>query len=161
MQLSVVKDLVSSMDLMVGAVDEDGQPMEALQPKMTFNPVTQRIYQCLQHRALNPDEPLPELDVLVDRSVRPQELLLRQIEPVAERLRNSFPLVRHDATQRPKGFFSGLVCDGAHVSGGRFTAVAQLGSRSRGHGRPGCKAAARRAPRLRCCMMMYLHEALS
>ena len=98
-----MKDLVGSMDLMAGMLDEDGQPMEALQPKMTFNPVTQRIYQCLQHRVLHPDEPLPELDPLLSRSVRPQEEMLRRVEPLADKLREKFPLVRQDATQRPKG----------------------------------------------------------
>lgn len=55
------------MDLMTAYRDEDDQPMEALQPKLTFNPVIQRVYQCVQHRAIHPDEPIPELDPVLDR----------------------------------------------------------------------------------------------
>ncbi len=40
-----MKEFVAGMDLMTAYKDEDGEPIEALQPKLTFNPVTQRIYQ--------------------------------------------------------------------------------------------------------------------
>ncbi len=55
------------MDLEKAFVDEDGEPLEALQPKLTFNPVMQRVFQCVQHRAINPSDPIPPLDPILDR----------------------------------------------------------------------------------------------
>lgn len=58
---------VKKMDLSTALRDEDDEPVEALQPKNTFNPVVQHLNQCMAHRALNPDEPLPTLDPVIDR----------------------------------------------------------------------------------------------
>ena len=63
------------MDLMTAATNEDGDPEEALQPKSTFNPVVQRLYQGIQHRALNPQDPIPELDPLLKDYVEPHKKL--------------------------------------------------------------------------------------
>ena len=60
---------------MTAAINEDGDPEEALQPKSTFNPVVQRMYQGIQHRALNPQDPIPELDPLLKNYVEPHKKL--------------------------------------------------------------------------------------
>jgi ATP-dependent DNA helicase 2 subunit 2 len=41
------------------------EPQEALQPKSTFNPVLQHFWQCVHARALNPGQPLPQLDPMI------------------------------------------------------------------------------------------------
>ncbi len=40
-----MRDFIENMDLMSAYYDEDRNAVEALQPKMTYNPVTQRINQ--------------------------------------------------------------------------------------------------------------------
>lgn len=54
---------IDSMDLMTAMKYEDEEePEEALQPKHVFNPARQRQLQCIEHRALNPGQPLRPLD---------------------------------------------------------------------------------------------------
>ena len=74
-QQAAMDAFVSGMDLMTAAINEDGDPEEALQPKSTFNPVVQRMYQGIQHRALNPQDPIPELDPLLKNYVEPHKKL--------------------------------------------------------------------------------------
>ena len=74
-QQVVMDAFVNGMDLMTAATNEDGDPEEALQPKSTFNPVVQRLYQGIQHRALNPQDPIPELDPLLKDYVEPHKKL--------------------------------------------------------------------------------------
>jgi ATP-dependent DNA helicase 2 subunit 2 len=50
------ENFIRSLDLVS---EEEG---ESLKPQTTFNPVLQYFYQCLEFRALNPDNPLPQLD---------------------------------------------------------------------------------------------------
>lgn len=47
-QKRATRDLIERMDLMHAATDDDGNTMEALSPLLTFNPVLQRFYQCVQ-----------------------------------------------------------------------------------------------------------------
>ena len=54
-------------NLMTAGRDEDGDPMEALKPRHTYNPVLQRLYQCIQTRALVPGAPLPPLDPIIEK----------------------------------------------------------------------------------------------
>lgn len=41
--------------------------MESLKPKYAYNPALQQLYQCVQHRAMHPEIPLPKLDPLVQK----------------------------------------------------------------------------------------------
>ena len=43
------------------------QPMEALKPKCTYNPVLQHFYQAVQKRALQPEAPVPPLDPVIQK----------------------------------------------------------------------------------------------
>ncbi len=75
--------------------------MEALQPKNTFNPVIQHIYQCLHHRAMNPDAPIPPLDDMIGAYVRTPEVLSANAEAETAALRDLFPVVaRADPRKR-------------------------------------------------------------
>lgn len=71
-QEDAVDNLITAMDLTDAQRDEDGQAVEALKCNRTFNPVRQRVFQCIQHRALNPDDPsLPDLDPVVASYLEP------------------------------------------------------------------------------------------
>jgi ATP-dependent DNA helicase 2 subunit 2 len=91
-QLSAVDDLITSMDLMHGARDEDGELVEALQPKKTFNPVLQRMFQCIQERSLNPDDAIPDLDPFLAEYVQPPRELLTICEEKLQKIKELFPL---------------------------------------------------------------------
>ncbi|XP_070533798.1 X-ray repair cross-complementing protein 5-like [Ptychodera flava] len=93
-QLSAVDDLITSMDLFKSNEDEDDEKEEAFKPKLTFNPYLQRAYQCLQHRALNPNDPLPEIDRVVESYLEPPKEVLTSCEPQVEKLKKLFKLER-------------------------------------------------------------------
>ncbi|GFO44853.1 X-ray repair cross-complementing protein 5-like [Plakobranchus ocellatus] len=91
-QLSCMDDLITSMDLSQALEDEDGEKEEALKPKITFNPYFQRVYQCLQHRALHPDDPLPDLSPIIANYLNPPDSVMSASAPVIERLQKLFKL---------------------------------------------------------------------
>lgn len=72
-QRAAARDLINSLDLMSGSMDSNGNQMEALKPKHTFNPVLQHFYQSVQNRALNPQHPLTELDPVIRSYIQPDE----------------------------------------------------------------------------------------
>ncbi|XP_065844073.1 X-ray repair cross-complementing protein 5-like [Oscarella lobularis] len=91
-QVQAVDDLITSMDLMQAERDDSGDLGEAFKPKSTFNPVLQRIYQCIQHRALNPDDPLPEVDPLIADCLKMPSAIVAASELATEKIRAAFPL---------------------------------------------------------------------
>ncbi|CAG5125647.1 unnamed protein product, partial [Candidula unifasciata] len=91
-QLKCVDDLITSMDLSQAQENEDGETEEALKPKITFNPYFQRVYQCLQHRALHPDDPLPELSPLISHYLEPPSGMVANILPILDKLKKVFKL---------------------------------------------------------------------
>ncbi|XP_053382453.1 X-ray repair cross-complementing protein 5-like [Mercenaria mercenaria] len=91
-QLSAVDSLITNMDLSTAGRDEEDKPCEVLKPKLTFNPHFQRLYQCLQHRALNPDDPLPDLSPIIANSLKPPEEVLTNCSQSMETLKEKFKL---------------------------------------------------------------------
>ncbi|XP_052762081.1 X-ray repair cross-complementing protein 5-like [Mya arenaria] len=91
-QLSAVDSLITSMDLSTAAQDEEEESTELLKPKLTFNPHFQRLYQCLQHRALNPDDELPELSPMIANYLKPPEEVVVRSQSNLESLRAKFKL---------------------------------------------------------------------
>ncbi|CAI9621120.1 unnamed protein product [Staurois parvus] len=71
-QLSAVDSLIDSMSL----VSNDGEDLEDLfNPSKIPNPQFQRLFQCLQHKAFHPEEPLPPIDQhLLDMLEAPAEV---------------------------------------------------------------------------------------
>ncbi|XP_065898118.1 X-ray repair cross-complementing protein 5-like [Dysidea avara] len=92
-QDDAVDNIITSMDLMAYE-DEDGNRQEALKPKMLFNPLILRTFQCIQHRALNPGTTLPKLDPLIDNYLRPNEAIVANCTDQIQRLKDLFPLVK-------------------------------------------------------------------
>ncbi|XP_076457066.1 X-ray repair cross-complementing protein 5-like [Babylonia areolata] len=93
-QLTAVDNLITSMDLSTAAEDEDGEKCEAFKPKLMFNPYFQRVYQCLQHRALHPEDPIPELSPLIARSLQRPQAVEATCQVAAEKLGKAFKLER-------------------------------------------------------------------
>ncbi|XP_069472906.1 X-ray repair cross-complementing protein 5 [Ambystoma mexicanum] len=88
-QLSAVDSLIDSMSL----VYDDGESTEELfKPSKIPNPQFQRLFQCLQHKAFNPEEPIPPIDQqLLDMLSRSQEVTAQCQAPLAK-VKSSFPL---------------------------------------------------------------------
>lgn len=87
-----VEQVIEKLDLSKFYQDEEGNRIEALKPKQTFNPSLQRFYQCLQCRALNPGKPLPVIDPLVSSYLNPDEDLFKFAEPELASIKKCFPL---------------------------------------------------------------------
>eukprot|EP00040_Diaphanoeca_grandis_P018567 m.97702 g.97702 ORF g.97702 m.97702 type:complete len:717 (+) comp27002_c0_seq1:212-2362(+) len=100
---AAMDQFVQKMDLMEAFYDEDGDPMEAVQPKDTFNPVHQRMYECIVHRSLNPEDPLPKLDPMLKRYIEPHKDLWSRTTMEAEKLKLNFTLKSLDRKKRKEG----------------------------------------------------------
>lgn len=84
-QQQAASDFIDALDLTAGE--------EQLRPKITFNPVLQRIYQAIQHRALNPDDPdFPELDENITSYISPDKSLFEKAANEVKTFTNSFEL---------------------------------------------------------------------
>ncbi|XP_062520922.1 X-ray repair cross-complementing protein 5-like [Corticium candelabrum] len=99
-QKTAIDDLITSMDLTHGVRDDDGDFVEAFEPKKTFNPVLQRMFQCIRTRALNPDDALPDLDPLLAEYVQPPRELLTICEQQLEKIKELFPLEKVEKKTR-------------------------------------------------------------
>ena len=70
--------LVSAFGSNCSFSDEVGKTTEAFKPKQMFNPVLQRLYQCIRHRSLHPDQLLPDLDPMIADCLQPPADIVRQ-----------------------------------------------------------------------------------
>eukprot|EP01117_Protostelium_nocturnum_P014755 TRINITY_DN5645_c0_g1_i1.p1 TRINITY_DN5645_c0_g1~~TRINITY_DN5645_c0_g1_i1.p1 ORF type:complete len:726 (-),score=197.55 TRINITY_DN5645_c0_g1_i1:67-2244(-) len=95
-QLSAMDSLIDSLDLTKAAQDDEGNFMEALKPKHTYNPVHQHLYQAIEERALNPESPITPLDPVIEKYLNPDEGLFNKAEPVLKKLKTSFPLQKSE-----------------------------------------------------------------
>lgn len=110
-QLSAIDDLISVMDLTTADEDEDGEPCEFLKPKLTFNPHFQKLYQCLQHKALNPQEPLPELSPLMARQLDVPIKIANGCKSSLDTIKNKFKLelIQKKEIQTGQSFFKDTI----------------------------------------------------
>jgi hypothetical protein len=101
-QLAAVDNLISTMDLMTADRDEEGKPCEAVKPKLTMNLLTQRVFQCITHRALSPEALLPEVESGVRRVLEPGPALLALCSSALAGLQEQYPLVRVEKKERSR-----------------------------------------------------------
>lgn len=61
------------------------------------------LFQCLQHRALEPHEPLPELSPMIANSLNPSQEVSARCEAQCEKLKNLFKLEKVKKEDRKTG----------------------------------------------------------
>lgn len=61
------------------------------------------LFQCLQHRALEPHEPLPELSPMIANSLNPPQEVSARCEAQCEKLGNLFKLEKVKKEDRKTG----------------------------------------------------------
>lgn len=61
------------------------------------------FFQCLQHRALEPHEPLPELSPMIANSLNPPQEVSARCEAQCEKLKNLFKLEKVKKEDRKTG----------------------------------------------------------
>nr|KAJ3419297.1 X-ray repair cross-complementing protein 5 [Polyrhizophydium stewartii] len=87
--LDNVDELIDAMDI------SNANPDFAFNPKTVFNPMYQRVYQCITHRAVNPDTTdLPPPDPRVLSSCSPNPEILARAAPVVEKLQRAFTITK-------------------------------------------------------------------
>ncbi|KAJ3013190.1 UNVERIFIED_CONTAM: X-ray repair cross-complementing protein 5 [Siphonaria sp. JEL0065] len=99
------------MDLMNAAEDDDGNPAEAFKPSDLFNPGYQRIYQCIAHRAMHPeDKELPPLDPRFVAGVLPMPEVVERAKRSLDDFKAAFELtkVEVDKEDNRKRFKKGV-----------------------------------------------------
>lgn len=101
-QHAAMRALIEGLDLMAAATDDEGARCEALVPELVFNPVLQYFYQCVQHRALHPTDPLPPPSAEILEQVKPPASLGAAREAACARVAAAFPLERVEAKQAKK-----------------------------------------------------------
>ncbi|XP_074766640.1 X-ray repair cross-complementing protein 5 isoform X2 [Athene noctua] len=90
-QLSAVDSLIDSMNLI--CEDDDGETFEDLfKPSKIPNPHFQRLYQCLQHKAFHPNEPLPPIEQHVLEMLEVPCVVKERCQAALEKVKALFPL---------------------------------------------------------------------
>ncbi|NWX22955.1 XRCC5 protein, partial [Aegotheles bennettii] len=90
-QLSVVDSLIDSMNLVYE--DDDGETFEDLfKPSKIPNPHFQRLYQCLQHKAFHPNDPLPPIEQHLLEMLETPCVVKERCQAPLEKVKALFPL---------------------------------------------------------------------
>ncbi|NWR69167.1 XRCC5 protein, partial [Centropus unirufus] len=90
-QLSAVDSLIDSMNLVYE--DDDGETFEDLfKPSKIPNPHFQRLYQCLQHKAFHPNEPLPPIEQHLLEMLEMPHVVKERCRAPLEKVKALFPL---------------------------------------------------------------------
>ncbi|XP_074000965.1 X-ray repair cross-complementing protein 5 [Numenius arquata] len=90
-QLSAVDSLIDSMNLV--CEDDDGETFEDLfKPSKIPNPHFQRLYQCLQHKAFHPNEPLPPIEQHLLEMLEMPHVVKEKCQAPLEKVKALFPL---------------------------------------------------------------------
>ncbi|NXW63205.1 XRCC5 protein, partial [Eurystomus gularis] len=88
-QLSAVDSLIDSMNL----VYDDGETFEDLfKPSKIPNPHFQRLYQCLQHKAFHPYDPLPPVEQHLLEMLEMPSVVKERCQAPLEKVKALFPL---------------------------------------------------------------------
>lgn len=90
-QEKVVKELVDAMDLM-NAIDDDSGRTEAFDIETTLNPVNQHLCYSVAYRALNPTDPLPNINPELIAMIDVPAKVKKACVDVLKELEEQFPL---------------------------------------------------------------------
>ncbi|XP_048809283.1 X-ray repair cross-complementing protein 5 isoform X2 [Lagopus muta] len=90
-QLSAIDSMIDSMNLVYE--DDDGETFEDLfKPSKIPNPHFQRLYQCLQHKAFHPNEPLPPIEQHLLEMLEVPCVVKERCKAPLEKVKALFPL---------------------------------------------------------------------
>lgn len=90
-QLSAIDSLIDSMNLVYE--DHNGETFEDLfKPSKIPNPHFQRLYQCLQHKAFHPNEPLPPIEQHLLEMLEVPCVVKERCKAPLEKVKALFPL---------------------------------------------------------------------
>lgn len=87
-QLSAVDELITAMNLDA----KHSSDQEILKIGHVCNPYIQRLYQCILHRGLHPNDPLPSVNDTILKQFEPSKEILDACHSVSKRLKDLFPL---------------------------------------------------------------------
>jgi ATP-dependent DNA helicase 2 subunit 2 len=107
-----VDNLITAMDLTQPG-EEDDEVIERLKPKTLLNPHLQRLYQCLEHRALNPDSELPDISTIITQYLQPP---IKATEVVCE-LQGKFTLRPNEKKTKRSAVAAAVFGDADDASG--------------------------------------------
>ncbi|KAG7466932.1 hypothetical protein MATL_G00147540 [Megalops atlanticus] len=89
-QLSAVDSLIDSM--MLTEKTEDGDMVDIFKTNQIPNPQFQRLFQCLHHRAVNPDTPLPPMAPWLRAALERPQVVTSRCQASLQEVRKLFPL---------------------------------------------------------------------
>uniref|UniRef100_A0A672QJT2 VWFA domain-containing protein n=1 Tax=Sinocyclocheilus grahami TaxID=75366 RepID=A0A672QJT2_SINGR len=89
-QLSAVDALIDSM--MLVEKDEDGESVDVFKVNHFPNPQFQRLFQCLHHRGVNPDDPLPPVEPWLKRDLERPQAVSARCQTALQDVKTKFPL---------------------------------------------------------------------
>jgi len=97
------EDLINAMDL---TADEDN---ELYKPKSVYNLGYQYLYQCIRHRAINPDDPLPPKSDRLLKMVNPDPEIVKNSRSIAQEIKEMFGVEKVDYMDKDKKGFGEVV----------------------------------------------------
>jgi len=97
------EDLINAMDL---TADEDN---ELYAPKSVYNLGYQYLYQCIRHRAVNPNDPLPEKSDRLLNMINPNPEIVQKSSGIAKELKEMFGVERAEFANKDKKGFGEVV----------------------------------------------------
>ncbi|KAK9537514.1 hypothetical protein VZT92_005123 [Zoarces viviparus] len=98
-QLSAVDSLIDSMML---EEDDNGDKKDLFKVHHIPNPSFQRHFQCLHHRAVSPDTPLPPMEPWLKAALERPDVVAERCQGPLEELKKKFPLTEVEKKKKPK-----------------------------------------------------------
>ncbi|XP_060943969.1 X-ray repair cross-complementing protein 5 [Limanda limanda] len=99
-QLSAVDSLIDSM--MLVEEDENGEKKDLFKPHHIPNPAFQRHFQCLHHRGVSPDTPLPPIEPWLKAALELPEVISKRCQVPLEEMKKNFPLTEVEKKKKLK-----------------------------------------------------------
>jgi len=97
------EELINSMDL---TADEEN---ELFVPKTIYNVSYQYLYQCIRHKAINPNDPLPEKDNRLLGMITPNPEIMEKSKGIAQEIKEMFNVKKVDYKNKDKKGFGEVV----------------------------------------------------
>eukprot|EP00842_Homolaphlyctis_polyrhiza_P006488 jgi/Hompol1/6840/HPOL_000473-RA len=90
---AAIDDLIDSMDI-------SSTSMHPFNPKSVYSPLIQRMNQCIVHRAVYPERPIPPIDPRVIESLKPNPSIVHHARAAISRIKTAFTITKADESDR-------------------------------------------------------------